>query len=99
MIAWAAGSRPSGDRGRAGPSGATARKEAAVDEDDGRRYRVVVNDEAQYSIWPADREPPPGWQDAGRVGTTAECLEYVERVWTDLRPLSLRRAIEADSER
>jgi MbtH protein len=58
---------------------------------------VVVNDEEQYSLWPADRRPPTGWRDAGVSGPKAECLEYIERVWTDMRPLSLRRRIAADA--
>jgi MbtH protein len=61
------------------------------EEDDTRMYAVVVNDEEQYSIWLADREPPAGWRRDGTVGPKAECLEHIERVWTDMRPLSLRR--------
>jgi MbtH protein len=53
-------------------------------------YRVVVNDEEQYSIWPVDRELPLGWKDAGKQGLKAECLAYIQEVWTDMRPLSLR---------
>ena len=52
------------------------------------RFRVVVNHEEQYSIWPADRASPRGWKDAGRAGTEQQCLEYIEEVWTDMRPLS-----------
>ncbi len=54
------------------------------------RYTVVRNDEEQYSIWPADMETPAGWHELGVSGTKAECLEHIERVWTDMRPLSLR---------
>jgi MbtH protein len=54
-------------------------------------YKVVINQEAQYSIWPAERENAPGWTDAGKTGTKQECLEYIRDVWTDMRPLSLRR--------
>ena len=54
-------------------------------------YKVVVNDEEQYSIWPADRENAPGWRDEGTTGTREECLAHVEEVWTDMRPASLRR--------
>lgn len=54
-------------------------------------YKVVLNHEEQYSIWPADRENPLGWKDAGKVGPKAECLAYIEEVWTDMRPLSLRK--------
>ncbi|MFG1889106.1 MbtH family protein [Micromonospora sp. NPDC049051] len=56
-----------------------------------RTYVVVVNDEEQYSIWFADREPPVGWTSVGVTGSRQECLEHVGRIWTDLRPLSLRR--------
>jgi MbtH protein len=54
-------------------------------------YKVVVNHEEQYSIWPVDRENPLGWRDAGKVGPKAECLAYIKEVWTDMRPLSLRK--------
>jgi MbtH protein len=54
----------------------------------------VVNHEEQYSIWPASRDLPPGWSDAGKSGLKAECLEYVKDVWTDMRPLSLRQRME-----
>ena len=57
-------------------------------------YRVVVNHEEQYSIWPADRENALGWQDAGKIGTKAECLAYIKEVWTDMRPLSLRKKMD-----
>jgi MbtH protein len=55
-----------------------------------REYKVVVNHEDQYALWPIDRENAPGWKDAGRRGTKEACLEYVKRVWTDMRPRSLR---------
>ena len=54
-------------------------------------YKVVVNHEEQYSIWPAARENALGWKDAGKSGTKRECLDYIEEVWTDMRPLSLRK--------
>lgn len=63
-------------------------------DDDGRRYRVVINAEEQYSIWPADLPPPAGWQPAGPTGDRPACLAYIAAVWTDLRPLSLRRLME-----
>ncbi|MBQ0852804.1 MbtH family protein [Streptomyces sp. NPDC020707] len=55
-------------------------------------YRVVVNGEEQYSVWPTGRELPAGWFDEGTSGSKEDCLAHVERVWTDMRPLSLRRA-------
>src|SRR5258707_1114977 len=64
------------------------------EEDDKTIYRVVVNHEEQYSIWPADRENALGWNDVGKVGPKAECLEYIKEVWTDMRPLSLRIKME-----
>lgn len=63
------------------------------DDEDTTTYRAVVNDEEQYSIWPLDRELPNGWRDAGRSGPKAECLAYINEVWTDMRPLSLRVAM------
>jgi MbtH protein len=56
-----------------------------------------VNDEEQYSIWPDGRALPAGWRDGGRVGPKAECLTYIKEVWTDMRPLSLRRAMDGDA--
>lgn len=58
-------------------------------------FKVVLNDEEQYSIWPADRENAPGWRDEGTRGTREACLDHIEKVWTDMRPLSLRRQMEA----
>ena len=59
-------------------------------------YKVVVNHEEQYSIWPVEKENPAGWRDANKVGTKAECLAYIKEVWTDMRPLSLRKKMEED---
>jgi uncharacterized protein YbdZ (MbtH family) len=57
-------------------------------------YKVVVNHEEQYSIWPADRENPLGWMDGGKSGLKDECLAYIKEVWTDMRPLRLRKKME-----
>ncbi len=59
-------------------------------------YNVVVNQEEQYSIWSADRELPLGWREAGKRGTKEECLAFIKEVWTDMRPLSLRKKMEAN---
>jgi MbtH protein len=64
------------------------------DQEDNTIYKVVVNHEEQYSIWPVDRENALGWKDAGKNGLKAECLEYIKEVWTDMRPLSLRKKME-----
>lgn len=58
-------------------------------------YRVVINHEEQYSIWPIRREVPPGWRVVGKSGSKAECLAYIQEVWTDMRPLSLRARQQA----
>lgn len=59
------------------------------------RYEVVLNDEEQYSIWWVGRERPAGWRAEGMQGTRAECLAHIDAVWTDLRPLSVRAALDA----
>jgi MbtH protein len=64
-----------------------------MDED--TSFIVVMNHEEQYSIWPQYRELPPGWQSVGHAGTKSECLAHIERVWTDLRPRSLREHLAA----
>lgn len=53
-------------------------------------YTVVVNNEEQYSIWPADEDPPAGWDDTGFAGSQEDCLAHIDTVWTDMRPLSAR---------
>ena len=64
------------------------------EDEDTAIYVAVVNGEEQYSIWPADRELPLGWSDAGKRGTKAEVLAWIEEVWTDMRPRSLRERME-----
>ncbi|MEQ1719646.1 MAG: MbtH family NRPS accessory protein [Nitrosomonas sp.] len=65
-------------------------------EDDAIIYHVVVNHEEQYSIWPSYKEMPGGWHVAGKSGSKDECLAYIKEVWTDMRPLSLRKHMEQD---
>lgn len=64
-----------------------------AEDKDQALYKVVINHEEQYSIWPLDRENPLGWRDAGKVGTRQECLEYIKEIWTDMRPLGLRKRL------
>ena len=59
-------------------------------------FTVVVNAEEQYSIWPADRALPLGWTAVDKEGTKDECLAYIEEIWQDMRPLSLRRRMELE---
>jgi MbtH protein len=58
-------------------------------------YKVVLNHEEQYSIWPAHRENAPGWNDEGFKGPKDACLDHINSVWTDMRPLSLRQHMAA----
>ena len=64
------------------------------DEEDTTIYKVVVNHEEQYSIWPAHRENALGWTDVGKSGPKEECLAHIKEIWTDMRPLSLRKRME-----
>jgi MbtH protein len=66
---------------------------APSDDSDSTKFKVVVNDEEQYSIWFAHRPAPGLWREVGPTGTKEECLAYIEEVWTDMRPLSLRKAM------
>ena len=63
-------------------------------DEDRTFYRAVVNHEEQYAIWPTHRPIPAGWRDAGRTGRKAEVLAFIEEVWSDMRPLSLRREMD-----
>jgi MbtH protein len=60
-------------------------------------FDVVVNHEEQYSIWPTGRDIPAGWRAVGKTGTKKECTAYIDEVWTDMRPLSLRKKMEEDA--
>ena len=53
-------------------------------------FQVVINDEGQYSVWFADRQLPAGWKAEGPSGTKRACLDHIEKVWTDMRPRSVR---------
>ena len=64
-----------------------------MNESVSENYTVVINEEEQYSIWPAHKEIPHGWRDAGKTGSKEECLAYINEVWVDMRPASLRRAM------
>ena len=66
-----------------------------MDSSDGKEmFRVVVNHEEQYAIWPDDKKIPEGWREAGKAGEKKECLNYSSEVWTDMRSLSVRKAME-----
>lgn len=60
-------------------------------------YKVLVNGEEQYSLWPDYKEVPAGWREAGKQGSKADCLAYVEANWTDMRPLSLRQKMDGQA--
>jgi MbtH protein len=57
-----------------------------------KEYRVVINIEEQYSVWPTCKEIPSGWSEVGKIGTKQECLDYIKEVWVDMRPKSLKDA-------
>lgn len=66
------------------------------EEIDNATYKVVVNHEEQYSIWPDYKEIPKGWHAVGFSGAKQECLAHIKEIWTDMRPLSLRRQMAAE---
>ncbi|MFC1444080.1 MbtH family NRPS accessory protein [Streptacidiphilus sp. N1-10] len=66
----------------------------AEEREDTRVYRVVLNDEEQFSIWDAERDLPAGWYAEGTEGSKQDCLDRIEQVWTDMRPAGLRRRME-----
>jgi MbtH protein len=72
---------------------------AIDDEEDDRIYLVVMNHEEQYSIWLKGKEIPSGWRAVGKEGPKSDCLAYIDEVWTDMRPLSLRIKMEEDARR
>jgi MbtH protein len=63
---------------------------------DSTEYKVVINHEEQYSLWPVGQVTPRGWKDVGKQGTKKACLAYIEEVWTDMRPLSLHSRMAED---
>ena len=67
--------------------------------DDDATYEVLRNDEDQYSLWPAGHDVPAGWYQAGKQGTKDECSAYVDEVWTDMRPRSLRERMDTEEAR
>ncbi|MGF7243821.1 MbtH protein [Pseudomonas oryzihabitans] len=66
-------------------------------DQDGATFMVLVNHEEQYSLWPDYKSVPAGWRETGTRGSKQECLDYVERTWTDMRPLSLRQAMDVQA--
>ncbi|MFT0182926.1 MbtH family protein [Pseudomonas benzopyrenica] len=68
----------------------------AFDQEDAT-FKVLVNHEDQYSLWPDYKAVPAGWRETGTQGSKQECLDYVERTWTDMRPLSLRQAMDGQA--
>ncbi|EHM29023.1 MULTISPECIES: MbtH family protein [Streptomyces] len=66
-------------------------------EDDNADYFVLVNEEGQYSIWPAFAEVPAGWNVAHGAAGRQECLDHVNEHWVDMRPRSLVAAMAADA--
>lgn len=63
----------------------------AIEKEKERIYKVLVNQEEQYSLWPADHKIPNGWEGVGPTDTKGVCLSFIKEVWTDMRPKSLRK--------
>lgn len=62
---------------------------------DGDRFKVIINDEEQYSIWPEQKAVPAGWYEKGFAGSKDEVTQYIDQQWTDMRPASLRKAMDS----
>lgn len=67
------------------------------DSESEEKYYVVKNNEEQYSIWPSYKKIPLGWDPLGEPRSKDACLNYIDEVWTDMRPLSLRKQMQSDS--
>lgn len=67
-------------------------------EDEDREFVVLVNEELQYSLWPASKGVPAGWSITGPRGKRKECLDWISKVWTDMRPRSLTGTIDSDQQ-
>ena len=67
---------------------------ASIFESEEQRFNVVINHEEQYSVWPEGWDIPPGWTATGVAGVKAECLVYIEKAWTDMRPRSLALRVD-----
>ncbi|WP_339925216.1 MbtH family NRPS accessory protein [uncultured Cyclobacterium sp.] len=65
------------------------------EEEEKNLFLVVINHEEQYSIWPHEKVIPNGWRAEGQEGTKEKCLEYIEKVWTNMQPLSVRKVLES----
>lgn len=68
-------------------------------DDEESEFLVLINHEAQYSLWPAHLDIPPGWSATGPRGRRQVCIEWIDANWTDMRPASLVREMEAHKDR
>ena len=59
------------------------------DEEDTTTYKIVINHEEQYSLWPADKKNPSGWRDVGKQGEKQEMMRYIDKKWPGMQPLRL----------
>jgi MbtH protein len=66
-------------------------------EDPDAKYDVLVNDEGQHSLWPSFADVPAGWTASLQRADRQECLDYITEHWTDMRPVSLQRAMEGSA--
>ena len=62
------------------------------DEEDTTIYNVVLNHEEQYAIWLVNQKLTDTWRNTDKTTCLwKDCMRYIEEVWTDMRPLSLRK--------
>lgn len=66
-------------------------------ENEPRTWVVLINDEEQYGLFPAELPVPGGWSATGFRGAEDECVKYVDEHWTDMRPKSLRVAMAQEN--
>lgn len=64
---------------------------------DGDLFKAIINDEEQYSIWPEKKDVPSGWKEVGFTGTKSQVTEFIDKNWTDMRPASLRKAMDGSA--
>ncbi|WP_182347949.1 MbtH family protein [Tomitella gaofuii] len=66
-------------------------------DDEDSAFFVLVNDEGQYSLWPAFAPVPDGWTIRLGKSSRQDAVDFVERNWTDMRPASLVHAMRGSS--
>lgn len=65
-------------------------------EDQSAKFFVLVNGEGQHSLWPEFRRAPEGWRAVYGPDNRKDCLSYIGKHWTDMRPKSLIDAMKSN---